>query len=110
MRRRGVLGAIILVAVLARLAVVTPRWGTPPDDPDNYLALARSLAAGEGYRLDNRATAYRPPLYPLVLAPLIRLFGPSPTAAIFALHLALGAATVVLTARTAERWGLPPSR
>ena len=41
------------------------------DDPDNYLPLARSLAAGEGFAFKGRPTAYRPPLYPLVLAPLV---------------------------------------
>ena len=43
----------------------------PFDDPDNYLPLARSLAAGDGFMLKGRPTAYRPPLYPLMLAPLI---------------------------------------
>ena len=37
------------------------------DDPDNYLPLARSLAAGEGFVFNGRPTAYRPPLYPSCL-------------------------------------------
>ena len=42
------------------------------DDPDNYLPLARSLAAGEGLSWSGRPTAYRPPLYPILLAPSSR--------------------------------------
>ena len=45
------------------------------DDPDNYLPLARSLAAGDGFALKGRLTAYRPPLYPMLLAPSIAIAG-----------------------------------
>ena len=43
------------------------------DDPDNYLPMARSLASGDGFSFKGRPTAYRPPLYPLVLVPAITL-------------------------------------
>ena len=46
------------------------------DDPDHYLTLARSLAEGRGFALDGRPTAYRPPLYPILLAPLVGDAGP----------------------------------
>ena len=39
------------------------------DDPDNYLPMARALASGDGFAFNGRPTAYRPPLYPLLLAP-----------------------------------------
>ena len=64
------LWAIVLLAVSLRAAVMVRRFGAF-DDPDNYLPLARSLAAGDGFCLQGRPTAYRPPLYPLLLAPLI---------------------------------------
>ncbi len=44
------LGAIVLVAILLRAAVML-RGPGPFDDPDNYLPLARSLAEGGGFCL-----------------------------------------------------------
>jgi 4-amino-4-deoxy-L-arabinose transferase-like glycosyltransferase len=94
---------------VARLATAAPLHGRI-EDPDNYLRLAAALAEGRGYVWDGRPTAYRPPLYPLVLAPLVAAFGGGARLgwAIGGLHAVLGAATVVLTARTARRWGLGP--
>lgn len=46
-------------------------------DEVDYLDLARGLAAGEGYLFDGHPTAYRPPGYPLLLAPLHFLSGGS---------------------------------
>jgi 4-amino-4-deoxy-L-arabinose transferase-like glycosyltransferase len=76
------------------------------DDPDNYLPLAQSLAAGQGLALDGRPTAYRPPLYPLLLAPFLTLTRPRAITGIAIFHLALGGATVAMTAVAARRWGL----
>lgn len=101
---------MVMVALLARMALIAPRLGRPADDPDNYLPLARALAEGRGFAIHGRPTAYRPPLYPLLLAPLI---GPNDgrfTLAIAALHLALGAGTVLLTYASARGWGLSPAR
>ncbi len=80
------------------------------EDPDNYLPLARSLARGDGLAWKGRPTAYRPPLYPLVLAPIVRLADPNPVPVIAALHLALGAATIWQTTLAARRWGLTDRR
>jgi hypothetical protein len=86
-------------------------WGTGAfDDPDNYLALAHSLADGDGFILKGRPTAYRPPLYPLLLVPSISIFGDRLGWGIGLLHLALGAGTVWLTAVAAKGSGLSPSR
>ena len=82
----------------------------PLDDPDNYLPLATSLAEGRGFALDGHLTAYRPPLYPLVLAPVVAAFKPHEAWAVGALHVAFGMATIVLTAMAARRWGLSPPR
>ena len=80
------------------------------DDPDNYLPLARSVASGDGFVLKGRATAYRPPLYPLMLAPLVSKWGKVSFVGIASLHLLLGAGTVWLTARAAQGSGLAKGR
>jgi hypothetical protein len=80
------------------------------EDPDNYLPLARSLAEGRGFSLDGRLTAYRPPLYPLMLSPLTAVLGERTVWGVAALHLALAAGTILLTAEAARRWGLTAER
>ena len=49
------------------------------DDRDAYLALATQLSEGNGYRFsaEGPPTAYRPPLYPLVLGAFLKIFSPS---------------------------------
>jgi len=97
-------------AVAVRVAVMLNGLGRL-DDPDNYLGLARSMAGGHGFALAGRLTAYRPPLYPIVLVPLVGILpGPVLPWGVGALHLALGAGMVVLVHRTARRWGLSPGR
>lgn len=103
------LAAMMLVAIALRVAVMVVGTGQF-DDPDNYLPLARSLAAGDGLSLNGHPTAYRPPLYPLLLAPLVTLPGHLPVVGIAAFHVVLGAATVGLAALTARRWGLGEPR
>lgn len=110
--------AIVWVGLLLRLALVL-RGPAVLEDPDNYLPLARSLAAGKGFALvagglgvpaEPRPTAYRPPLYPIVLAPLVSVCGSRVGVGIAALHLVLAAGTILLTARAARRWGLSEVR
>jgi hypothetical protein len=95
-----------------RLTVIAPHLNRPVEDPDNYLPLARSIAAGQGMLYRGRPTAYRPPLYPLVLAPLVKAFpdGRPLVLAVTTLHLGLGAFTVLLTAAAARRVGLSTRR
>jgi len=114
--------AIAAVAVSARLAVIAPRIGREAEDPDHYLTLAKSIGEGRGFTFSTRPTAYRPPLYPLLLAPLVhsteplrvvrQVWGPLGiypfTPAIACLHLMLGGITVLLTMLAARRWGLGP--
>jgi hypothetical protein len=99
------LWAIVALAVILRAAVML-RASARFDDPDNYLPLARSLVSGEGFALGARPTAYRPPLYPILLAPLVPLLGGRTWLGIASLHLALGAATAWLTAVAAKGSGL----
>ena len=76
------------------------------DDPDNYLPLARSLASGDGFMLRGRATAYRPPLDPMMLAFLVSKSGQVSFPGVALMHLFLGAGTVWLTAKAAQGSGL----
>ena len=101
---------ILLGAVLVRLAVMGTGLGRL-DDPDGYLTLARSVADGNGLSLHGKPTAYRPPLYPILLAPLVgSLPGRSLVWGVGGLHLALGVGTVGLVAWTARRWGFSEAR
>jgi 4-amino-4-deoxy-L-arabinose transferase-like glycosyltransferase len=107
---RRMLVAIVVLGVVARIAMSVRGFGVL-DDPDNYLPLARSLAEGRGYVFNGRLTAYRPPLYPLVLAPFVGLLGNRGLAwGIAGLHVALGAMTVAATGLAARRWGLSSRR
>lgn len=102
--------AALALAACTRLAIIWTATGDPLSDLDNYLELSSSLAHGKGFRLAGRLTAYRPPLYPLLLAPIQALAAGNPQAlqtGIFGFHLILGLGTVWLTALTARRWGLP---
>ena len=101
------LAVIVLVGLLLRgaLLVHALRAGRL-DDHDKYLPLARGLAHGHGFALDGRPTAYRPPLYPIMLAPLTAVLGERVDDGVAALHLTLGAGTIVLTWCVARRWGL----
>ncbi|WP_152051184.1 dolichyl-phosphate-mannose-protein mannosyltransferase [Tautonia marina] len=98
---------ILLIGLAFRAALMLPFRHEPPSDPDNYLVLARSLADGQGFRVADRPTAYRPPLYPLALAPGVTLLGLPATAWVVTLHLASGAVAIGLTGLAARRWGLP---
>jgi 4-amino-4-deoxy-L-arabinose transferase-like glycosyltransferase len=67
--------------------------------------LAENLAHHGVFGSGHRPTAYRPPLYPLLLAPCTAL-GPLERLAIAALHVGLGLATVGLVYHLGRRWGL----
>jgi 4-amino-4-deoxy-L-arabinose transferase-like glycosyltransferase len=109
--RRGFfsLWAVIVLGVLVRAAVML-RGPGGFDDPDNYLPLARSVVTGDGFSWNGRPTAYRPPLYPLLLAPSIAILGNQFVWGIAFLHLGLGAGTIWLTAVAAKGSGLSPAR
>ena len=100
---------VVALGLAARLAATAPLLGRL-DDPDNYLRLARS-GRGARFRLDGRPTAYRPPLYPLVLAPLVAVLrgnrspGASPCCT-----WRSGRGRSCSTAWAAARWGLGPAR
>jgi 4-amino-4-deoxy-L-arabinose transferase-like glycosyltransferase len=109
-KRWGVFGLVLLVALAARIVVVLPALDKPPNDPDGYLLLARSLVDGHGFRLVGRLTAYRPPLYPILLAPLVAVFGEASASPFLWLNVALGVATTGCVMIAARRWGHSPPR
>ena len=95
------------LGTLVRWLVIGSEFGRF-DDPDGYLRLARSIARGEGLRINGRLTAYRPPLYPILLAPWVWVCDGSRLAAsLTGFHLGLGAVTISLVAAAARRWNLP---
>jgi 4-amino-4-deoxy-L-arabinose transferase-like glycosyltransferase len=102
--------AIVAASIVVRVAVMLTGIDRL-DDPDRYLTLARSLADGRGFSHKGRPTAYRPPLYPILLTPLVASLGrPALPWGVGGLHLALGVGTVLLVSWTAGRWGLSRRR
>jgi hypothetical protein len=98
---------IVLIAVgaLLRAAVLYQMSGRLADDRDDYLTVARQyLAHGFWSRFEGYPSAFRPPLYPLVLAALLKCGGGS--MAIGLLQLALGTATIALSYVVGKRLGL----
>ncbi|MCR4412169.1 MAG: phospholipid carrier-dependent glycosyltransferase [Thermoguttaceae bacterium] len=72
------------------------------DDVDRYRAVAENLYYRGVFATIERPTAYRPPLYPVLLVPAVAL-GAWSSVGIAALHLALGVGTVLLTWRLGQQ-------
>jgi len=102
--RRALIG-LLVGATLARTAAVVAMRGSLALDVDNYRELAENLTRSGVYGIGGAPTAYRPPLYPLLLATL-DFVGQLNLATIAALHVALGVATVWLVAALGKQWGL----
>jgi hypothetical protein len=95
---------LLLIAFVLRCAVVVVRRDNLSIDRDAYLAIAENLVAGNGFcSVVGQPTAFRPPLYPLLLAACLSLGG---TIAIAVVQIGLGTATVGLTWRLARNAGL----
>ena len=103
--------ALVLILLLAgglRLRIVMRQSDQLLEDRDAYIAIARNLAAGHGFTSsrmeagqDIEPTAFRPPLYPCLLAVGYYLnAGPQVTGI---LQVLLGIATVWLTWKTGQR-------
>lgn len=65
----------VVLAIVLRMGYGLTKLEQPINDQDRYLPFAESLWHGEGLVFNGLPTAYRPPLYPIVLAPLVGLFG-----------------------------------
>jgi 4-amino-4-deoxy-L-arabinose transferase-like glycosyltransferase len=97
--------SLILLAVFVGGGVVLAQHDRLSADPDGYRTLAQNLVKRGVLGRGSQPSAYRPPLYPIVLAACVA--GPwKPEAAIGLMHFALGLATVATTVRLAKRWGL----
>jgi hypothetical protein len=95
----GVL-AVALVVRLGYWALVAPRY-VPDSDAQQYQEIAHNLATGRGFdmvfpQMAVHPTAFRPPLYPVMLAVVDWLTGSSLVAG-RALSLLLGLGVVLLT-------------
>jgi len=95
---------LLVAALVVRLAILSRLSGNLAQDPDHYRALAEGLLTSGVFGL-RLPTAYRPPLYPLMLVPCVAL-SEHAEVAIGGLHLLLGVATVAITVRLGMLWGL----
>ncbi|HWB09611.1 MAG TPA: glycosyltransferase family 39 protein [Pirellulales bacterium] len=97
--------SLALLALFVRGGVLVARYDRLSADPDGYRALAQNLVEHGVLGRGSQPTAYRPPLYPIVLAACIA--GPWKSETTIALlHLAFGVATVAATVWLAKRWKL----
>jgi 4-amino-4-deoxy-L-arabinose transferase-like glycosyltransferase len=108
-RRRAV--AIFAVAAAIRIAYVLVflRNYHPQTDAQHYLDIASSVAHGHGFAAKypygfEHATAFRPPLYPLLLGTAFAITGVH-LAVAQAINVVLGSAVVVLIGLLATRVG-----
>jgi hypothetical protein len=102
---RPLLG-LLVVACALRIAVVAWHFDDLTIDRDAYGTIARNLVNGEGFCTEpGRPTAFRPPLYPILLAACRTVDG---VALIAALHVLLGTVTTGMTWFLAQRLGLTP--
>ncbi|WP_347246618.1 glycosyltransferase family 39 protein [Thermogutta sp.] len=96
------LPACALAVLLGRLVVlVVP--GALTTDPDSYQHVARELVTRGSFSVDGRATAYRPPLYPLLLAGIQACCDGFWRVGVGALHLMMGWATALCAGILAGR-------
>lgn len=103
----GTLGVLAL-SLLVRVTVLVLLRDNLQSDPDAYRVLAISLHERAEFSLTpGWPTAFRPPLYPLLLAPLVDGSGLS-IVRVAGLHLTLGIFTILGTGLLARTWGLSP--
>ena len=110
------LAVLLLFASLVRGAMLVVMHAGLENDPDGYRSLAEGVAqtgtfgtveltlAGSDEQVP-RPTAYRPPLYPMLLAAIAR-GGEVSARRVAVLHWVLGVGTVWLVYHLARRWHL----
>ncbi|MHB8969181.1 MAG: hypothetical protein ACYC3X_04440 [Pirellulaceae bacterium] len=101
---------LLACAALLRVGVVTARWSDLSEDPDAYRLIAENLVQRGVFsrspdHLPPTPTAFRPPLYPLVLAATAWQGQVTPLA-VAVLHVVLGSLTVVGVLILGQQWGL----
>ena len=69
-RERAILLVVVLFAMTVRIAAFMVWPDLPKQDTDGYLGIAQNLVDGNGYAngATGKATAFRPPLFPLLIA------------------------------------------
>jgi hypothetical protein len=99
---------VVLAAIGARAAACIAYPQNLRDDRDVYLAIASGLHEGRGFSSPGTTipTAFRPPLYPLLLAPISQPDQVIPRAV---LHCVLAAGMVLAVFWLAWLSGLPPA-
>lgn len=93
------------LAFLTRFLMGLAKCDEPLSDPDQYLPFARSLWSGKGFVYNGLLTAYRPPLLPVILVPLVGLLGEDKgfRLALFLLQACMGGATTWLVMKIVEK-------
>lgn len=98
-------GALFALALLLRLAfvLIVDRDGFAFNDAFYYQSIAEQLSLGHGFaNVDGDPTAQWPPVFPLLLSLVYRVFGAEPIAGEL-LNALIGAATVPLAFALARR-------
>lgn len=101
--------AVLLLGLLVRGAVLWQYRDTLTRDDDNYGEIATNLRQQSIFGLGQEAatpTAFRPPLYPLLLAATMMAEKITPLQ-VGALHLLLGLLTILLVYQLARQYSLP---
>lgn len=112
--RRFEIVVLLAMTVLVRVIVLVVFADNLQDDPDAYRALAAGIREDGifGVKTDDGPTiptAYRPPLYPIVLSCLVGFTKAFPWL-VGALHVILGLWTVFNTYLLASTWGIRKRR
>jgi 4-amino-4-deoxy-L-arabinose transferase-like glycosyltransferase len=97
--------AVAVFALLVRSVVVIVLFDSLQADPDAYRRIAENLRQNGVFGSTDSPTAFRPPLYPLLLAATAVDGNVSPVA-VGIIHILLGVATVAITYLLAEEWRL----
>lgn len=97
--------ALVLVALAVRGGVLAARFESLALDPDAYRRLAVNVVGHGVLGHGEVPSAFRPPLYPLMVA-ACEIVSRDDRWALAALHLVAGVATVLLTFHLGRRWGL----
>ena len=102
------LAGVLVAGTALRIAACVVLGENLANDRDIYLALADGIAEGRGYSSPSSTepTAFRPPLYPLLLA----LPGLRTSWGVALLNILLGTVTILMTDRLARAVGLSRER
>lgn len=103
---RAIAWSLILLAFVLRAGVLWVHRADLAEDPDAYRSVAEGLLDGDGFanQVTGKPTAFRPPLYPIVIAGGLWIDRSMLPIALF--HLLCGTATVWLTLRIGRNLGL----